>query len=94
MVTDPRAKKSADRLRPLNAPRPLRVEADGDGRPRRLGSKRPSLGVREVLDCWRIDDEWWREPISRLYFQVELEDGRSLSVFHDLAKDEWFAQEY
>jgi hypothetical protein len=50
--------------------------------------------VRSILDRWRIDEEWWRDPISRLYFQVELEDGRALTVFHDLAKHAWFAQEY
>ena len=94
MVTNPRTAKGADRLRPLNAPRPLRVEADDQGLPLRLGKTRPAERVQAVLDRWRIDEEWWRDPISRLYFQVELEDGRALTVFHDLAEDKWFAQEY
>ena len=94
MVTNPGAKKGADRLRPLNAPRPLQVEADERGFPVRLGKSRPVDGVVQVLDRWRIDDEWWREQVSRIYFQVELEDGRALTLFHDLAKDAWYAQAY
>ena len=42
---------------------------------------------------WR--DEWWRErPVSRLYFEVALEDGRTLTVYRDLANCEWYRQTY
>ena len=80
MVANPRTAKGADRLRPLNAPRPLRVEADEHGLPLRLGKTRPTQKVTAVLERWRIDEEWWRDPISRLYYQVELEDGQALQV--------------
>lgn len=81
MVTDPRAKVRADRLRPLNLPRPIQLDAGG-GWP-----------VVEILDRWRIDDEWWRPaPISRMYFRVVLEGGQVLTIFHDLIGGGWYLQ--
>ncbi|QFG04376.1 hypothetical protein Tbon_12120 [Tepidiforma bonchosmolovskayae] len=50
--------------------------------------------VTAIHDRWRIDDEWWREEISRVYFEVELEGGRRLTVFHDLVAGGWFLQPY
>jgi hypothetical protein len=44
-----------------------------------LGGKQ--LRVVELQDRWRIDDEWWRKEISRMYWQVVLEDGQQLVVF-------------
>lgn len=50
--------------------------------------------VREVLDTWRIDDEWWRkEPVSRLYYRVVLEDGTVTSLFKDLIGGQWRRQQ-
>ena len=50
--------------------------------------------VREVLDTWRIDDEWWRkEPVSRLYYRVVLEDGTVTSLFKDLVGGQWRRQQ-
>jgi len=41
---------------------------------------------------WRIDDEWWRQPISRQYFEVMLESGRRVVIFQDLVAATWFMQ--
>jgi len=80
------------RLRPLNEPRPISVWTDDDGRPRTVaagGSRTPVATVRET---WRIDDEWWRRPIHRVYHLVVLEGGTQLTVYRDLAEGRWFAQ--
>ena len=46
-----------------------------------------------IQDRWRIDDEWWREhAIARLYYQLLLDDGSLLVVYHDLLHDAWFEQ--
>ena len=38
-----------------------------------------------VLETWRIDDEWWRErPMSRVYYSVLLEGGRTVTVYQGL----------
>ncbi len=94
MVEDPRATAGAGSLRRLNEPKPIAVEASPHGLPLAMlshGSYRP---VHAIHDTWRIDDEWWRDEISRRYFIVELEGGRRLAVFHDLVRDAWYEQGY
>ena len=96
MVSDPRAPLGARELRRLNAPVPLRVRADADGRPRAVRRRgwSESRRVVRVQDRWRIDDEWWRaQPISRLYHTLLLDDGTLLTVYHDLLADTWFEQQ-
>jgi hypothetical protein len=109
MVASSGATVRADRLRPLNAPRPIRVEADARGLPlaielpkgRRGGAKAREkaersissfIPVQEIADRWRIDDEWWRQEISRMYFRVVLTGGRVLTVFQNLITSDWFLQ--
>ncbi|MFN0071901.1 MAG: hypothetical protein ACKVVP_10485 [Chloroflexota bacterium] len=49
--------------------------------------------VIQVLERWRIDDEWWRSrPVSRLYFAVLLEGGLRLEIYRDLVDGQWYAQ--
>jgi hypothetical protein len=51
--------------------------------------------VTGVEDHWRIDDEWWRDQhLSRMYYQVALEDGRRLTLFGDLVGERWYEQRY
>jgi hypothetical protein len=50
------------------------------------------VAVAEISDRWRIDDEWWRKEISRMYFQVVLAGGRIVTVFQDLIEGGWFLQ--
>jgi hypothetical protein len=45
-----------------------------------------------VRERWRIDDEWWRETISREYREIVLDDGRVVTLFHDLTDGLWYAQ--
>lgn len=95
MVPDPRAAGSHHRLRPLNQPRTVLVEVDPSGRPAAVTLRDRRVVVQQVLDCWRIDDEWWRErPLSRLYWQVALEDGRPITIFIDLIECQWWRQSY
>ena len=95
MVTHPRAAARAHRLRPLNQARPIQVEADESGEPRAVVLGRERLAVAAVQDRWRIDDEWWRErPVSRVYYSVLLEDGRTLTTYRDLVTSKWSQQNY
>jgi hypothetical protein len=80
------------KLRALNEPRPVRVLADGNGAPLAVAHERRRLGVEAVLETWRIDDEWWRQPISRRYHIVVLEGGRSMTLYQDLAEGGWYVQ--
>jgi protein ImuB len=95
VVKATRAATRPYRLRPLREPQPLRVETDAAGVPMAAFLGRGRLAVADVLDRWRVDDEWWRErPVSRLYYRLELVDGRTAVVYNDLVQGQWYAQKY
>jgi hypothetical protein len=52
-------------------------------------SYEPIASIREI---WRIDDEWWREPITRIYYDVLLHNGARMVLFQNLITEEWFSQ--
>lgn len=81
-------------LRRLNQPRTARVRTDARGVPRVVVLRRRTWRVRAVRDCWRVDDAWWRDPVSRLYYELELADARVVTLYHDLLTGQWFQQWY
>jgi len=80
------------RLRPLRTPVSVRVRLDQEGLPRAIERRGRWIPVEAVRERWRIDDEWWRKPISREYFALVLEDGRPVILFRDLTTGDWFGQ--
>lgn len=48
--------------------------------------------VESVGEIWRIDDEWWRRPISRRCIEVVLDGGKHVLLFEDLTTGEWWVQ--
>ncbi len=99
MVAHSRAPIRVDRLRALNEPTRIAVETDHQQRlvaivyHRKPADEQPErVGVEAVVDSWRIDDEWWRNPISRRYLDVVLTGGGHVIVFQDLVSGEWFLQ--
>jgi len=94
MVEDSGTAAGTGGLRPLNAPVPVVVDASPSGVPRAVLRQGKFVPVTRIIDRWRIDDEWWRSPIVRRYFLVELRDGQRLTLFHDLVRDAWYRQPY
>jgi hypothetical protein len=48
-----------------------------------------------IRQHYRTDDRWWTDaPIARDYFDMLLDDGRSLTVFHDCIGPRWYTQRY
>ncbi len=109
MVANTRTAARAGGIRPLDTPLPVHVEVDGNGQPAAIGIPKSKGAVRkkavervsahqwrqvsEVLDSWRIDDEWWRKtPIARIYYRVIMENDRSVTIFHDLTTGSWYRQ--
>lgn len=84
---------SRPRLRPLGQPKAVTVRTDEHGEPTyvRLPGK-TARHVEVVRERWRIDDEWWRESISREYRTVVLDDGRVMTLYHDQSDGSWYAQ--
>jgi hypothetical protein len=71
-------------------PRPVEIEADGDGIPRAVGS----IAVEAVREEWLVEDRWWTpEPLRRCYFELALADGRCVVVYREPAPNgRWFEQ--
>lgn len=96
MVAHSGAPLRPDRLRRLGEPQPIDLRVDRLGRPVAIPWKGRWRAVQKVQDVWRIDDEWWRAEISRLYFLVVLADGQLCTVFRDLVVGDprrgWFLQ--
>ena len=92
-MSDPKPPSHRPRLRPLGQPKAVVVRTDEHGQPTyvRLPGK-TARRVEAVRERWRIDDEWWRESISREYLTVVLDDGRVLMLYHDLEDGIWYAQ--
>lgn len=74
---------------------PKKIEiAAQEGRPFVVRLKKRPVLVKDVVNMWRIDEEWWRKPISRLYFSLELENGARVTVFRDLVAGAWYRQNW
>jgi len=48
--------------------------------------------VESIIEVWHVDDEWWREPISRRCVEVILEGGKHVVLYENLTTGEWFMQ--
>ena len=74
---------------PLNTPKAVRVFADAAGIP----SKVEGVRVDQVREEWLVEEGWWaRDPMSRRYFELLLEDGRIEVVFFAADSNRWFSQ--
>jgi hypothetical protein len=71
------------------------VETDKSGRPAAVELSGQRRAVESVLETWRIDDEWWRpRRVSRAYWRLLLEDGRTVDVYRDIQRGRWYRQAY
>jgi hypothetical protein len=78
----------------LYVPREIEVLPYDSGEPAVVVRNNRRVHVALVLNSWRVDEEWWRDEISRRYFQIELKDGLVLTIFHDLVSGKWYQQRY
>jgi hypothetical protein len=71
------------------------VETDERGAPTTIVVSKFRRVVESVLETWRLEDEWWRpQPVSRAYWRLLLEDGRTLDVYRDVPRGRWYRQSY
>jgi hypothetical protein len=71
----------------------MRVECR-DGLPTSVQLSGGRIAVVGVIDAWLVEDEWWRQPISRYYRHLLLADDRLLTVFEDRITGAWYRQNY
>lgn len=94
MVSHSRTPKSAHQLRPIGEPRPVSVVTNDRNWPVQLLDRDQRQSITQIMDIWRIDDEWWRRPVSRMYYEVCLSSGHIRTIYHDLYDDRWYQQSY
>jgi hypothetical protein len=79
----------------------VEVELDGHGRPQAVkedhgyaqtGTGEHGRAIETIGEVWRVDDEWWRQAISRLYFDVVLDGGKHVVLYQDLTTGQWWLQ--
>lgn len=92
MVANSRTPVRTHRLRPLNLPRAVSVVLNERGLPIAIIRDGKRKEVEKIGEIWRVDDEWWRDPIARRYVETILEGGRRLVVYEDQITGEWFEQ--
>lgn len=88
-----RSPSRARQLLTLNQPRPVEVVTDSLGRPSTIHLASRARRVEHIRESWRIDDEWWRTPISRQYVRVVLDTGRLVTLYLDLEEQRWYLQD-
>jgi hypothetical protein len=94
-----------DTVKPVNIPDQVQVKEDTSGRPVSVSCSvhivqsctgykkgiRHKEVVTDILDRWRIDDEWWRsKPVSRLYYAVLFASGQRMVLYKDLVDGRWY----
>lgn len=95
MVSHSRATAGTHTLRSLNRPRPITISTRGNShRPLMLIERGLHHHVERIQDTWRVDDEWWREPISRRYYVLVLNNATLRTVYQNLVDGEWYEQRY
>jgi hypothetical protein len=75
---------------PLNAPQPVRVQADARGRPIVVAGE----PVKTVDNDWLGEDGSWRDEgeLRRRYYEVTTVSGERVGLFRDLITGGWFSQ--
>ncbi len=83
-----------NKLQPLNTPQMVEVELDSEDLPRAIRNHPAAeeVAVETVIEIWQVDDEWWRQPISRRYVEVVLKGGKHLVLYEDLVTGDWYKQ--
>jgi len=76
----------------LYLPKEIRVTTNVLGEPTGIIERGKRYGVEAIHNSWRIDDEWWRREVSRIYYEVIVRDGSIITIFHDLITGKWYKQ--
>lgn len=92
MVAHTRTSLRFDQLRTLNQPQPIQVVCDRQGRPAAIVQHGKRRRIEAIKDHWRLEDEWWRQPIHRHYYLVELSEGSWEVLFCDMLTGRWYRQ--
>ncbi|HEV3234662.1 MAG TPA: hypothetical protein VG329_08965 [Candidatus Dormibacteraeota bacterium] len=78
----------------LAEPEAVEVSAAG-GVPQRLRLGDHRHRVERVFARWRVESDWWRSPVSREYWKLQLGDELVCEVYEDrLSRGWWLSRIY
>lgn len=71
---------------------PIRVLSGHLDAPQQLLWQGQPHPVAEITRQWRVQSDWWHEPLWRHYFKLTTTTGLLLIIYHDLLADQWYVQ--
>ena len=74
----------------LSPPTPVTVTLNSDGTPAYVTGT--WSGAVDPIARWKVETEWWHQPVVRDYWKVVLNSNYLCELFHDLSRDEWFIE--
>lgn len=63
-----------------------------DGKPYKVLMHKQWHPISQRIKRWRIDEGWWADAKSRMYWKARLKDGHIVVVFEDLLTGKWYEQ--
>ena len=73
-----------------STPMAARVQEDEDFRPLAISLEGKLLEVASIDE--RVEEEEWldEQPLTRMHYQVTLEDGRQVTIFRNMKTGGWY----
>ena len=74
----------------LSPPAVVEVTLSADGMPCFITGE--LSGSIDPIARWKVETEWWNQPVIREYWKALLNNTLLCELYHDLSSDEWFVE--
>jgi len=74
----------------LSPPAVVEVTLSPDGTPGFIIGE--FSGSVDPIARWKVETEWWNQPVVREYWKALLNNSLLCELYHDLNSDEWFVE--
>jgi len=74
----------------LSPPAAVEVTLTDDGTPSFISGA--FSGSIDPIARWKVETEWWKQPVIREYWKALLNNNLLCELYHDLSRDEWFVE--
>ena len=74
----------------FSPPTPVTVTLNADGTPAFITGV--WSGSIDPIARWKVETEWWKQPVVREYWKALLNGALLCELFHDLSRDVWFVE--